>query len=258
MECICGPGSQCFMFPVEALQENAPEKIFQAVDKFKCDMIINGGKQITEISKLEEIPEQFDTSSVNAIFIAGSTITSKDEKSLRSFFPSIKALINLYSMTEFGTLITISFSADNLGFVSPSVELKIVDPDSESILGPNQVGEIYAKGILMTPGYLNRPEEDEKLFSADGFMKTGDLAHYDDQLILHYDGRIKELIIVNGRHVFPLEIENELIKHPDVAEAGVFGRLDEVFTVYTKLHIHPNEIHISCLEPHCADKRGGG
>lgn len=97
---------------------------------------------------------------------------------------------------------TIGFTPKNLGVAAPGTQVKIVDPETEEILGPNQVGEIYARCDEYMMGYLNRPEDNKKFFAPDRFIRTGDLGHYDDNRILHFDGRNKELIKVSWKTSF--------------------------------------------------------
>ncbi len=85
---------------------------------------------------------------------------------------------------------------------------------------------MVAKAPLHMKGYLNRPEEDAKIFAADGFVKTGDLGHYDEEGIVYFDGRHKELIKYKNCHLYPKELEDVIMKHPGVIEAGVFGKPD--------------------------------
>ena len=77
-------------------------------------------------------------------------------------------------MSEIGT-ISRSFSPTSLGAVTAGVQVKIVDPVTGELQGPNQVGEILAKTPTMLQGYLNRPDETKKFFCEDGFVRTGDL-----------------------------------------------------------------------------------
>ena len=86
--------------------------------------------------------------------------------------------------------------------------------------------EIYMKG------YLNRPDDNAKFFAEDGFIHTGDLGHYDNNGILYFDGRFKELIKYQNCHMYPLEIENTICSHPDVIEAAVFGKPDPAVQEY--------------------------
>ena len=81
-------------------------------------------------------------------------------------------------------------------------------------------------------GYLNRPEETADFFAEDGFVHTGDLAHYNEKGVLFFDGRHKDLIKFKNYHIYPLEIENVLCSHKDILEAGVFGRPDPLVQEY--------------------------
>ena len=106
--------------------------------------------------------------------------------------------VKLSSYSAFSLdLISMSDTSKNLGSIFVGTVAKIVDPETEKILGANQTGEIYAKCEFHMIGYLNRPEEDAKFFAPHGFIRTGDLGHFDDQGILYYDGRNKDLIKVS-------------------------------------------------------------
>ncbi len=92
-----------------------------------------------------------------------------------------------------------------LGTAVPGMELKIVDPDSREDLPERHVGELLLRGTSVTPGYYKREAATQALFH-DDWLCTGDLAYVlDGQLILC--GRIKDVIIVGGRNVFPEDIE---------------------------------------------------
>ena len=85
---------------------------------------------------------------------------------------------------------------------------------------------------LFMKGYLNRPEETAKFFGDDGFVHTGDLGHYDENGMLYFDGRHKELIKYKNYHLYPIEIENIINTHPDAIEVGVFGKPDPLVQEY--------------------------
>jgi fatty-acyl-CoA synthase len=92
-----------------------------------------------------------------------------------------------------------------LGAPVPGLEMRIVDPDTREELGERHVGELLLRGTSVTPGYYKRPDATESLFY-EGWLCTGDLAYeLDGQLVLC--GRIKDVIIVGGRNVFPEDIE---------------------------------------------------
>ena len=73
-------------------------------------------------------------------------------------------------------------------------------------------------------GYLNLPEENKKFFGSEGFFHSGDLGHYDENGILFYNGRLKELIKYKNSHLYPNELEEILMGHDAVEDAAVFGK----------------------------------
>jgi len=92
-----------------------------------------------------------------------------------------------------------------LGFPVPGLEMRICDPASGTVLAERQVGELELRGTSVTPGYYGRPELSAEVFH-DGWLRTGDLAYtIDGELAMC--GRIKDVIIVGGRNVYPMDIE---------------------------------------------------
>ncbi|MBL8550545.1 MAG: AMP-binding protein [Hyphomonadaceae bacterium] len=90
-----------------------------------------------------------------------------------------------------------------------------------------ETGEIWMRGPGLTPGYWGRPEETAKAFTADGWLKSGDLGSRDDDGCIFIAGRIGEMYISGGENIFPAEVENVLARHPAVFEAAVTGVADE-------------------------------
>ncbi len=104
-----------------------------------------------------------------------------------------------------------------LGSPVPGLEFRIVDPATGAVLSDRLVGELEIKGTSVTPGYYRRPDETRELFD-DGWLKTGDLAYLvDGQMAMC--GRIKDLIIVGGRNVYPQDIER-VVSSIDGIRAG--------------------------------------
>ena len=113
-----------------------------------------------------------------------------------------------------------------LGRPVPGLELRIVDPETHATLAERQVGELLIRGSSVTPGYYERPEATAELF-LDGWLRTGDLGYLlDGELVLC--GRIKDVIIVGGRNVFPEDIERSVgqidgVRAGNVIAFGVEG-----------------------------------
>jgi long-chain acyl-CoA synthetase len=105
----------------------------------------------------------------------------------------------------------------SIGRPVDGVEMTLLDPS------PEGVGEIAIRGHNVMKGYWNRPDETRAVLSADGWLRTGDLARVDSDGAFRIVGRSKDLIIRDGRNVYPREVEDVLVGHPDVVEAAVLG-----------------------------------
>lgn len=87
-------------------------------------------------------------------------------------------------------------------------------------------GEVVVRGEMIMSGYLEMPEKTAETI-VDGWLHTGDLGYMDERGYLYLRGRSRELIITGGFNVYPVDVENELGKHPAVHETAVFGIDDE-------------------------------
>ena len=105
----------------------------------------------------------------------------------------------------------------------PWVELRIADPASGDPLGPHEVGEVWLRGPNVTPGYFNRAAETAAALTEDGWLRTGDGGYVDEDGYLFLTDRIKDMIVTGGENVYPVEVEEALAQHADVAEVAVIG-----------------------------------
>lgn len=110
----------------------------------------------------------------------------------------------------------------------PLVDLVILD-DSGRRLGPGQRGEIAIRSAANIRGYWRDEEATRAAFTADGYLRTGDIGYLDEDDYLFIVDRAKDIIIRGGENISPQEVESALYAHPDVAEACVFGMADEKF-----------------------------
>lgn len=114
------------------------------------------------------------------------------------------------------------------GSVGPpikEVEVRIVDEEGNEV-AQGDVGEITAKGPNIFLGYWNRPEATAEAIK-DGWFYTGDMGRFDEDGYLYIVDRKKDMIVVSGYNVYPIELENVIMRHPKVADCAVIGVPDD-------------------------------
>lgn len=142
-----------------------------------------------------------------------------------------RPLTQAYGVTETSPAISInpmnrSDFTGSVGLPVPSTEISIRDDDHNE-LAIGETGEICVRGPQVSPGYWNRPEETEKTYDSDGFIRTGDIGMVDEQGYLYIKDRKKDMIVVSGFNVYPNEVESVAVEHPDIIEAAAIGIPDE-------------------------------
>ena len=131
-----------------------------------------------------------------------------------------------YGLTEASPVVTSSAGLNpkvgSVGKVLAGIQVRLVDEHGDDALEGDS-GEIWVKGPNVFKGYLDEPEATARVLTADGWLRTGDVAVVDDDGYLYLVDRAKDLVIVSGFNVYPAEVEEVLMEHPDVHEVGVVG-----------------------------------
>lgn len=142
-----------------------------------------------------------------------------------------RPLVEAYGLTETSPAVTINpldlpqFN-HSIGLPVSSTEVSIRGDSGEEVpLG--QPGELCVRGPQVTRGYWQRPEETANAFTADGFLRTGDVATIDERGFVRIVDRKKDMILVSGFNVFPNEVEDVIASHPGVLEVAAVGVPDE-------------------------------
>ena len=110
----------------------------------------------------------------------------------------------------------------SVGRAQSTVEVQIGD-ENGNILPIGEIGEIMVRGDLVMPGYWKNPDASEKTLR-DGWLQTGDMGAMDQDGYVTMHDRSKDMIISGGTNIYPREVEEVLMTHPDVIEASVVGR----------------------------------
>ncbi len=132
-----------------------------------------------------------------------------------------------YGLSETSPVATFSDPArepvpGSIGVPIWGVEVKLITDDWQSVEGADTIGEIAVRGHNVMTGYLNRPEATAEVIR-DGWFRTGDLARRDEAGNYYIVDRSKDMIIRGGFNVYPREVEEVLISHPQVSLAAVIG-----------------------------------
>jgi acyl-CoA synthetase (AMP-forming)/AMP-acid ligase II len=110
-----------------------------------------------------------------------------------------------------------------VGTALPGVDIRVVDARDRDV-PDGDPGELWVRGPNVMRGYYRNAELTARTIDADGWLKTGDLAHIEGDGAVFIVGRIKELIIRSGFNVYPAEVEAVLNAHPAVTQSAVVGR----------------------------------
>jgi len=135
-------------------------------------------------------------------------------------------LVEGYGLTECCPLVTISpYDLDSfngsIGLPAPSTDIRLVDEDGKDV-APGEAGEMLVRGPQVMLGYLNRPEETDKVLK-DDWLYTGDIARMDEEGFFYIVDRKKDMILVSGFNVYPNEIEEVVAMSEKVLEVAAVG-----------------------------------
>jgi fatty-acyl-CoA synthase len=140
----------------------------------------------------------------------------------------------IFGQTESNGPITLTAPGDSVedqtetvGRPLTHVEVKVVDPETGNTLPLDTVGEIWVKGYQTMSVYYDLLEESRRTVRVDGWLRTGDLGTMDHRGYVKITGRLKEMIIRGGMHLYPKEMEDVLFDHPEVSQISVLGVPDE-------------------------------
>ena len=132
----------------------------------------------------------------------------------------------------------------SIGVPLPGIDIAIKDDEGNS-LPQGQSGEICIRGGNVMTGYYQQPEENKRAFTADGFMRTGDVGIMDERGYTKIVDRKKDMILVSGFNVFPSELENVISLCEGVLECAVIGIPDDKQGEAIKVFVVKDDPHLS-------------
>jgi fatty-acyl-CoA synthase len=181
--------------------------------------------------------DQYDHASLRYVIYAGAPMYREDQKTALKKLG--KVLVQYFGLGEVTGNITVlptslHFEEDgpearigSCGYERTGMQVSIQD-DQGRELKPFETGEICVIGPAVFAGYYNNPEANAKAFR-DGWFRTGDLGHMDEEGFVYITGRASDMYISGGSNVYPREIEEKILTHEAVAEVAVLGVPDRTW-----------------------------
>jgi long-chain acyl-CoA synthetase len=237
---------------------------------------------LLELVAVERITETFVVPAVLMMLLASPVLSSTDLSSLRLIFYGASPIsedvlvkcmstfgcdfCQVYGMTETtGAITALSFEDHDpdgprrgllrsAGKPHDSVQLRIVDPETGKDADVDEVGEVWTRSPYNMAGYWGKPDETARTIDSGGWLRTGDAGYFDAEGYLYLHDRIKDMIVSGGENVYPAEVENVLLSHPDVVDAAVIGVPDERWGETVKAIVVPAPgatIDQSAVIDHC-------
>ncbi|CAI9116987.1 OLC1v1018291C1 [Oldenlandia corymbosa var. corymbosa] len=183
------------------------DEMLRAVEKYRATYLpLVPPILISLINRADEIQGKYDLSSLRTVLCGGAPLSKDVIEGFVEKFPGV-TIMQGYAMTESNGA---GASTDTMkesrkygaaGLLSPSLEARIVDPESMKVLTVNQSGELWLRGPTIMKGYFRNEEATASTLSSDGWLRTGDVCYIDEDGFLFIVDRLKEIIKYKGYQV---------------------------------------------------------
>ncbi|MGE6741373.1 acyl-CoA synthetase [Allorhizobium pseudoryzae] len=210
--------------------------IWQLIERWKVSNLFTVP---TILKMLVEDPavDRFDHSSLRYVIYAGAPMYRADQK--RALAKLGPVLVQYFGLGEVTGNITVlppelhsgedgpQARLGTCGYDRTGMEVQIQDEAGREV-DAGVTGEICVIGPAVFAGYYNNPEANAKAFR-EGWFRTGDLGHRDENGFIYITGRASDMYISGGSNIYPREIEEKILSHPDISETAVLGVPDPVW-----------------------------
>lgn len=252
--------------PLVLLRQFDPDAALNLIEAQRVEMFLGVPTMLVAMCAAQKARPR-DLSSVEAIAVGGAMVAPELAREVTELFGA--RFHTAYGQTECSPLITMTRPGDSfedvcmtIGQPMPCTDVGIFETGGAGIQPCGEVGEIRVRSYALMTGYNDDPEATAKAIDADGWLRTGDLGTMDERGFVCITGRLKEMIIRGGENLFPAEVENVLLEHPDVAEAAVVGvpcpLMGEAVAAFVRLapgaSLDPVALKTHCRERMAAQK----
>ncbi|WP_419232435.1 class I adenylate-forming enzyme family protein [Gordonia sp. CPCC 205515] len=206
-----------------------PARMLELIERYRATYVTGSPAMWHALATHPDVATR-DLSSVRVVSSGAAPIDRVTLEHLQKAFAG-GSVVEGYGLTEATCLVSSAPLTDGGEYRMGSVGLPVFDTevqirsvdDPSAVLGAGERGELWVRGPQVTGGYLNHPEITAAQY-VDGWLDTGDIAYRDDDGYLYICDRAKDMLIYKGYNVYPRELEEILVTHPDIAAAAVVGR----------------------------------
>jgi acyl-CoA synthetase (AMP-forming)/AMP-acid ligase II len=215
---------------VVILHDVNPAEMIRTIERERCTYTTGVPAMYKMILREEALLATSDCSSLRFVICGSSEVP---EDLLEEFSGRLAPMLEAYGLTECG------FVCNNprwgirkqgtTGLPYPDVELRVVDPErGDRDVVPGELGELLVRSPGNLIGYHNLPEITAERLLTDGWFRTRDIVRADEQGYVEIVGRIDDRIGCAGETIYPKEVENVLMEHPDIVDVGVVPMPDPI------------------------------
>lgn len=214
--------SVIYGMPVYLLPHYSKDRLTQAI--FEKDITIASLVTLMLADLIEGADNRKTPKKLRSILLGGGSVP---EVMLEQVKKKEIPLVQSYGMTETSSQIITLSPEDSMRKLGSSGK-PLINAEVKIEAKNNQVGEILVKGPMVINEYFNNPQATKDSFTQ-GWLKTGDLGYLDEEGYLYVVDRRSDLIISGGENIYPTEVENVLLTHPNVKEVAVVKKTDDKF-----------------------------
>lgn len=223
------------------------DKILRDIDNYECTSF-TGVPALFNLLWLQYqgSPEEYDLGSLEDVICAAAPLAESTRKKIKNEWKvRFSEGFGLTETSPAGPFHPgdIPKGAGCVGWPHPNMEMKIVDPETKETIVPwdniapwgdldeehvDAEGELAVRGPVVFKGYYKMPEKNEEVFDDEGWFYTGDIVRIDEDKAFWMVERTDDMIISGGENIYPAEVEDALMEHPDIADAAVVRAPHEV------------------------------
>lgn len=203
------------------------ESAFELIEKHKITWFFAVPPIISAMAESDYV-DKYDISSLDILFSGAASLSPAVNKKAAEKLGC--KVLQGFGMTELSPVSHATATAvdrpASSGLTLSNTQCRIIDEEGNDLpLG--QDGELLVRGPQVMKGYLNNPEATAETIDEDGWLHTGDIAHFDEDGYIYIVGRLKDIIKYKGFQVAPKELEELLGEHPEIADVCVVGSPDK-------------------------------